>query len=192
MPTPARPLRRHSYAEYIALEAFSTVRHEYFAGEIYAMAGGTPDHAALAATVIRLLGNQLPPDCRVFTADLRVRIPATDLATYPDAAVICGPTVRAADDATAVVNPLVLVEVTSPSSEDYDRGNKLLHYQQLPSVQAILIVSHHQPWLTLHTRETDGWRVAEVHAGESLGIPCVAASIAVDDVYRNGLEDASR
>ncbi|HJS75279.1 MAG TPA: Uma2 family endonuclease, partial [Vicinamibacteria bacterium] len=84
----------YTYAEYLALEEFSSVRHEYLGGEIYAMAGGSPDHAALAAAFIRVIGTHLPPGCRAFTSDLRVRIPATGLSTYPDVAVICGPTER--------------------------------------------------------------------------------------------------
>src|SRR5205814_10176304 len=92
----------YTYAEYLSLEEESSIRHEYLDGEIYAMAGGSPDHAALAAVVIRLLGSEIPPGCRVFTSDLRVRIPATGLSTYPDAAIVCGRTTRAADDGLAV------------------------------------------------------------------------------------------
>jgi Uma2 family endonuclease len=79
------------------------------------MAGGSPDHAALAGAIIGALRAQLPPGCRVFTSDLRVRIAATGLSTYPDAAVVCGRTERAEDDGLAVTNPIVLIEVTSPS-----------------------------------------------------------------------------
>src|SRR5206468_3144793 len=109
MSTTARRLH-YTYAEYLALEAKSPIRHEYLAGEIYAMAGGSPDHAALAAAVIGLLAQRLPQGCRPFTSDLRIRIPATGLSTYPDAAVVCGRTERAGDDALAVINPIVLVE----------------------------------------------------------------------------------
>src|ERR1051326_683264 len=106
----------HTYAEYLSLEEQSSIRHEYLDGEIYAMGGGTPDHAALAAAVIGLLRTCLPPSCRVFTSDLRIRT-STGLSTYPDAAVVCGKTVRAGDDPIAVTNPCLLVEVTSPSTE---------------------------------------------------------------------------
>jgi Uma2 family endonuclease len=112
----------YTYAEYLALEEVSTIRHEYLGGEIYAMAGGSPDDAALAAALIGLLSRRLPTDCRVFTSDLRVRIVETGLSTYPDAAIVCGATERAPDDAMAVVSPILLVEVTSPSTEEYDRA----------------------------------------------------------------------
>jgi Uma2 family endonuclease len=88
----------YSYAEYLELEDDSSTRHEFLDGEINAMAGGTPDHAALAGAVIGILRAGLPPGCRVFTSDLRIRVPATGLSTYPDAAVAWGKTTRAADD----------------------------------------------------------------------------------------------
>ncbi len=179
----------HAYAQYVALEEESSIRHEYLDGEIYAMAGGSPDHAALAARIIQLIGPQIPPGCRVFTSDLRVRIPASGLSTYPDAAVICGRTLRASDDSLAVVNPMVLVEVTSDSTEYYDLGPKLEHYRQLPSVGYVLIVSHREPRLTLHRREEEGWIAIEARAGEAIALAGLSVRLAVDEVYRDGLED---
>lgn len=192
MPAMSQTVRRlhYTYAEYVALEDESSIRHEYLDGEIYAMAGGSPDHAALAAAVIGILRSQLQRGCRAFTSDLRVRVPSTGLATYPDAAVICGRTQRASDDPLAVVNPVLLVEVTSPSTEDYDRGEKLRHYKELPSVREVLIVSHRGPQLTLHRREEQGWSELSAAGGETLELLSVAARVAVDDVYREGLEDS--
>ncbi len=179
----------YTYAEYLAMEEASSVRHEYLDGEIYAMAGGSPDHAALAATLISVIRSQLPPGCRTFTSDLRVRIPATGLTTYPDAAVICGPTERAADDALAVVNPVVLVEVTSPSTEEYDRNEKLRNYKSLPSLREVLIASHREPHLTLHRREESGWSTLTAQGGGALTLSSVGVRVEVDEVYRDGLED---
>jgi Uma2 family endonuclease len=122
-----------------------------------------------------------------------VRIAQTGLTTYPDAAVICGRTQRAAEDPLAVVNPLLLVEITSPSTEDYDRGEKLRHYKSLPSVREVLIVSHHAPQLSLHRRgDGDEWTVATAGSGGSVELASVAARVAVDDLYRDGLEDSGR
>lgn len=189
MPTTARRVH-YTYAEYLSLEVEGSVRHEYLEGEIYAMAGGSPDHAALAAALIAILRSKLPPGCRVFTSDLRVRIPATGLSTYPDAAVVCGRTQRAPDDVLAVVNPQLLVQVTSPSTEEYDRGEKLRHYKHLPSLREVVIVSHREPRLTLHRREDGEWTVLEVAHGGIVGLASLAAEIAVNEVYRDGLEDA--
>jgi Uma2 family endonuclease len=182
----------YTYAEYLALEEESSIRHEYLDGEIYAMAGGTPDHAALAAAVLSILRAQHPRGCRAFSSDLRVRIPATGLTTYPDGTVVCGGTQRAPEDPVAVTNPLILVEVTSNSTEDYDRGEKLRQYQAIPSAKEILIVSHREPRITLHRRDERGWAVAEAVTGESVPLESIGGVMHVDDVYRDGLEDASR
>jgi Uma2 family endonuclease len=180
----------YTYGEYVNLEEESSIRHEYLDGEIYAMAGGTPDHAALAAAIIGLLRGAIPASCRVFTSDLRIRT-STGLSTYPAAAVVCGKTARAADDPIAVTNPCVLVEVTSPSTEDYDRGEKLRHYQSVPSVRDIVIVSHREALLTIHRRDnSDHWSTIEARTGDSVELASVTAQLTVEDIYRGGLEDA--
>jgi Uma2 family endonuclease len=176
---------RYTYEEYRRLEDESDVRHEYLDGEIYAMAGGTPEHAAKAGDIVGILRAQLPPGCRVFTSDLRVRVPASGLATYPDAAVICDGVLRADDDPIAAVNPVLLAEVTSPSTEDYDRGEKLAHYQKLASLREVLIASHREPRLTLHRRDGETWRTLSAGPGETLTLVSINGSIAVDEVYRD-------
>jgi Uma2 family endonuclease len=186
------PARRHryTYADYLALEATSSVRHEFFEGEIYAMAGGTPTHAALAAMIISLTGSRLPAGCRIYSSDLRIRVVESGMSTYPDVTVVCGPVARAADDPMAVINPTLLVEVTSPSTEDYDRGEKLTHYQRMPSVQEVLLVSHRSASLVLHRRSESGaWQAVEATAGQSVDLLSVGIRLQVDDVYRDGLED---
>ena len=187
------PVRRHrySYADYVTLEESSSVRHEFIDGEIYAMAGSTPTHAALAAAIIRLVGVQLPFGCRAYSSDLRVRIPETGLSTYPDVTIVCGKTTRATDDPVAVTNPVLVVEVTSSSTEDYDHGEKLTHYQRLPTVSEVLLVSHRRPALVLHRRGMDDrWSSIETVAGQTLDLASVGARLSVDEVYRDGLEDA--
>jgi Uma2 family endonuclease len=181
----------YTYAEYLALEEESPIRHEYLDGEIYAMAGGTPDHAALAAAVLSIIRAQLPRGCRAFTSDLRVRILSTGLTTYPDGAVVCGGTQRAPEDRVAVTNPIVLVEVTSNSSEEYDRGEKLRQYQAIPSAKEILIVSHREPRISVHRRDDRGWTSAEAVAGGLVSLESIGGVLSVDDVYREGLEDTA-
>jgi len=180
----------YTYREYLALEDESAVRHEYLDGEIYAMAGGTPDHAALAASVSGVLRQVLPPGCRTFSADLRIRIAATGLSTYPDVSVVCGRTQRAADDPMAVTNPVLIVEVTSPSTEDYDRGEKLRHSKSIPSVREIMLVSHRGPRITLHRRlDNDEWSLQEIVRGGTVELVSIAGQLRIDDIYRDALED---
>lgn len=156
----------HTYEEYLGVLEMSAVKLEYCDGEIYAMAGGTPAHADLAAAVIRLLGNALEEGCRVSSSDLKVRIEATDLSAFPDVTVACGERRFAAVDKNALVNPTLLVEVTSNSTEDYDRGEKLNHYKQCSSVSAVLIVSHRRRQVTVVERAGTGWQVREFRSGE--------------------------
>ena len=125
----------------------------------------------------------------MFTSDLRIRT-STGLTTYPDAAVVRGKTLRAGDDAIAVTNPCLLVEVTSPSTENYDRDEKPRHYKSLLSVREILIVSHREPRITLHRRETGGdWYLTEATAGGVIELASVAVKLVAGEVYRGGLED---
>jgi len=136
-------IRRHyTYREYIRLADEANVKLEFVAGELYAMAGGTPEHAALAANVSALLLLQLRGRrCRVHSSDLRVRVRATGLTTYPDVSVVCGEVEVDPEDASTALNPTVLVEILSPSTEDYDRGDRLDHYKQLASLREVVLVA---------------------------------------------------
>jgi Uma2 family endonuclease len=180
--TTARRLH-HSYEEYLAALEMSDVKLEYCDGEIYAMAGGTPAHADLAAAAIRLLGNSLLGRCRVSTSDLKVRIEATGLSTFPDASVVCGERELASIDRNAVTNPSLLVEVTSKSTEDYDRGEKLNHYKQCPSLQAVLFVSHRRPQVTVVSRSGAEWDTREYRRGERVEVPGLALEFSLDELY---------
>jgi Uma2 family endonuclease len=136
------------------------------------------------------MGNALLGRCRVSSSDLKVRVETTDLSTFPDVTVVCGERQLATMDRNAVTNPTLLVEVTSASTEDYDRGEKLRHYKSLPSVQEVLVISHRDAELTLHRRAEASWTTSTARRGESLELSSVAARIAVDDLYQSGLEDA--
>jgi len=180
--TTARRLH-HSYEEYLAALEVSDVKLEYCDGEIYAMAAGTPAHADLAAAAIRLLGTSLLGRGRVSTSDLKVRIEATGLSTFPDVSVVCGERELARIDRNAITNPTLLVEVTSKSTEDYDRGEKLKHYQQCPSLRAVLFVSHRCPQVTVVSRNGAGWDTHEYRRGERVEVPALALAFSLDELY---------
>jgi Uma2 family endonuclease len=180
--TTARRLH-HTYDEYLRALELSGVKLEFCEGEIYAMAGGTPAHAELAASVTRLLGNALLGRCRVASSDLKVRIEATDLSTFPDVTVICGERQTAAVDRNAITNPAVVVEVTSNSSEDYDHGEKLNHYKQCPSITAVLLVSHRRPKVTLIARIGTNWEQYEYRPGQQVIVETPSLSFSVEELY---------
>lgn len=177
----------HSYEDYLRTLELSQLKLEYLDGEIFALAGGTPAHADSSAAVIATLVRALGEQCRVSTSDLKVRIEATGLSTFPDAIVVCGKREVSTLDANAVVNPTLLVEVTSPSTEDYDRGEKLRHYKHLPSLEAVLFVSHRRSQITILERTIDGWTERDVNSGEQVTITTPACAFSIDDVYR-GIE----
>lgn len=180
--TTARCLH-HSYEDYLAALEMSDVKLEYCDGEIYAMAGGTPAHADLATAAIRLLSNALLGRCRVSTSDLKVRIEATGLSTFPDVSVVCGERELASIDRNAIVNPTLLVEVTSKSTEDYDRGEKLNHYKQCPSLRAVLFVSHRRSQVTVVSRNGASWDTLEYQEGASVAVPGLALEFSLDELY---------
>ena len=187
----ATQLPRYSLEEYLVLEEMSNVRHEYLDGHMYARTGGTPEHGALCAKLIALLSNALEGrPCRVFTSDVRVRVQATGLDTYPDASVVCGRIERDAADRNALTNPVVLAEVTSPTTESYDRGQKLDHYKRLPSLREVLIVSHGERRLEVWRRDGEGrWTAESYGPGSTARLVSVNAELPVDAVYRNPLPD---
>ncbi len=184
-----RRLHRYTYAEYVALERESPTKHEFLDGEIYAMAGGSEEHSALAAEVLRALGNALAlgdRPCRVHTSDLRIYVEAVGLATFPDGAVVCGPLEQHAPSPQATaLNPLVLLEVTSDSSEEYDTAGKLEMYRTIPSLRDYIVVSHRERRITVHHRDDRGeWstRLA-IRAGRVL-VDSAGATLVVDEIYR--------
>ena len=184
MATPAT-LHRYSFADYLALEEASNTKHEFLNGEIYGMAGGTPEHAALPVAVSAALLAQLRGGpCRVYSSDLRVRVLATGLTTYPDVAVVCGELEQDPESPTTVVNPRVVVEVLSDGTEAYDRGQKLDHYRRVPSLAAVVLVSHRTPTIEVWERIPEGaWHRREFGVGQAAEIEALPASLLVDELY---------
>jgi Uma2 family endonuclease len=181
---PAR-LARYTYDEYRCFEEATDTKHEYLDGQILAMAGGTPEHAALSAAMIGLLERELAGgSCYPFSLDLRVRVRATGLATYPDVTVICGDLERDPQDTNAAVNPTLLVEVLSSSTEEYDRGEKSAHYRRIPSLREYLLISHRERCIDRWWRQGTGeWEVQSAGAGEILHLSALGIDLEVDAIY---------
>ena len=178
------PHHLFSYAEYLEREQQSGMKHEWCGGQIFAMAGGTPEHARLAARMIAaLVALALPRGCEVFGSDLKIRIAATGLATYADCAVVCDTPVRDVDDPNAVVNPKLVVEVLSPSTEAYDRGEKLWHYQQVPSMAAVILVSQDARRIEVLRRDESGaWSRSVAEGTIEVEIPALGR-VRLDAIY---------
>jgi Uma2 family endonuclease len=183
---PAHRRHRYTYADYVAVERESQTKHEFLDGEIYAMAGGSEEHSALAAEVLRALGNAVGTrPCRVHTSDLRIYVEAVGLATFPDGSVICGSLEQhPPSPAATALNPTVLLEVTSDSSEEYDLVTKLESYRSIPSLRDYIIVSHRERRITVHSRVGGGWSPRIAKAGGRVGVSALDVALMVDDVYR--------
>jgi Uma2 family endonuclease len=183
MSTALRP--RHTLAEYVELEDGSIgVKHEYVGGEIFAMSGGTPEHAALTNALVLLIGSHLRGTaCRTYSSDLRIAIEAADVYTYADVSVVCDPIRRHPTSLTHVTNPRILVEVLSPSTERYDREQKRLYYQQIPSLQEYLLVSQDRRRIEVFARQGDDWQLSTHESGSTATLSSIEYSLDVDAVY---------
>ena len=179
---------RHSYTlrDYLEVEEVSVVRHELIDGEIVAMAGGTPEHAALASAIPALLGPQLSgQSCRTYSADLRIRVRATGLATYADASVVCDPVLRDPSSPSHVVNPKVIFEVLSPSTEFYDRGEKREHYQQIDALREYVLLAQNTPRVESWSRSSasGAWSYAVYGLGEVVDLRSIGCRLHLTELY---------
>ncbi len=180
----ASPLRSMTVEEYFRFEEDSPTRHEYIAGEVYAMSGATVRHNLIAGTIFGLLLDAEVNPCRVFMNDMRVEV-AGDRYYYPDVVVICSPI---AEFDVVARGPCVVVEVTSPSTARIDRGEKLEAYRRIPTLRAYLVVDHRRRRVERHWRNapSDEW-VREEIAGEAqmaVTVPCLDVSLTLDAIYR--------
>jgi Uma2 family endonuclease len=185
-------IARMSYADYLAFEAASDTRHGYLNGEVFAMAGGTITHGALAMAVGTALSNALRDRaCRVLSSDVRVRSKATGLTTYADVTVVCDKIEVDDDDPHGVLNPRLIVEVLSESTEAYDRGAKAAHYRRIASLREYVLVGQGEPLIEVYRRNERGkWELAvEARRGELAELTACGAPIQldVDAIYRDPL-----
>ncbi|HEV8244153.1 MAG TPA: Uma2 family endonuclease [Polyangiaceae bacterium] len=173
-------------AEYLALESAGVAKHEFVDGAILVMAGATPPHNALAVNVtVALAGLARAKKCLVLNSDQRVHVPATGIYVYPDVTVAWGERRYKNDNPPSLLNPTLLVEVTSDSSEDYDRGSKFLHYQAIESLREYVIVSHRERRIDHHRRLDSGQWLATPYLGDEANVELAApgGTVRLADVY---------
>lgn len=184
------PHYRNSYEHYLDFEYSAREKHEYINGDIIVMAGGSPMHAAITMNVGAALNTQLrDKPCRVYSSDLKIRIEAYNVATYPDLSVVCGPLEldKIDDKGHTILNPIVVVEVLSPSTAVYDCNEKLEYYQQIPSLREIVHVDFAQRRIAIWRRWFDvGWRMDEITSGEGT-LESIGCTLSIDEIYRDEL-----
>lgn len=171
-------------AQYEEWESRQTVRHEFYRGEVFSQADGTRRHSQIGSNSLRVIGNQLMGrDCIAHGSDMRISIEATGYQAYPDVSVVCPPIEGSSDN--VISNPVLIVEVLSPSTADFDRGGKFGHYRQIPSLKEYLIFWQDEPRVEQHTRTAEGnWLLRELAGMDVvLFLYSLAANLPLSEVY---------
>ncbi|MEZ4301600.1 MAG: Uma2 family endonuclease [Polyangiaceae bacterium] len=177
--------------EYLAFERAAEQKHEYADGEIFAMSGGTFEHSAVAGNIIGELRSLLfERACSVLTSDMRIHIPAKGRYVYPDASVVCERPRFLDDQRDTLLNPQVIVEVLSDSTEGYDRGDKFDQYRTITAFRVYVLASPKAPHIEVFSRQPDDSWVLRVYGpGQRAALPGLDVSLEVDRVYRGVLSE---
>jgi Uma2 family endonuclease len=172
--------------EYLTLERKAEFKSEYLDGVVYALAGASKRHNLVVANIIITLGGQLKGrPCRVYPSDLKVRVPNSQRFFYPDVSVVCGDDEFADDEQDIILNPTLIVEVSSETTAAFDRGKKFLSYQQIGALQEYLLVSQDEILVEGYARQgNDTWLYTKVTGLEGkLILPSIESELALRDVY---------
>ncbi len=181
----ALPKQTYTPEEYLALERKASARSEYINGQIYAMAGASREHNLIAlnfASDIRIQLRKKP--CETYVADMRVRVEATNLYTYPDIVVVCGKPNFADDVFDTLLNPTVIIEILSYSTASYDRESKFHHYRRLPSLQEYILVHQEKAAIEHYALEDSRWTLVDIIGLEKkLQLTSIDCEINLQDIY---------
>ncbi|MSU78045.1 MAG: Uma2 family endonuclease [Gemmataceae bacterium] len=173
--------------EYLARERKAEFKSEFYRGEMFAMAGASWEHTSVKDNVARYAGNQLDDGpCRVRTSDLRVKVDATGLYTYPDVIIVCDEPQFEDGVFDTLLNPLALMEVLSDSTEKFDRGTKAGHYRRIPSLKEYILIAQDEPLVERYVRQPDdSWLLTEFRGpAQTLTLASVPVKLALADIYR--------
>jgi Uma2 family endonuclease len=172
--------------QYLEYERNADHKHEYLNGEIFAMVGATESHNLIVANLIRELGNQLKKQpCKVYPTDMRVKVSPTGLYTYPDVVVVCGAAQFEDNRKDTLLNPLLIIEVLSDSTEAYDRGLKFEHYRRIESLAEYVLIAQNRCHLESYRRQPDNqWLLTETSDFEScFRLTSVNCELVMAEVY---------
>ena len=176
-----------SLEEYLEFDYNAEGRYEYFDGEVFEMSGGSPEHSLLGSQIGRLLGNQLVhKGCLVYNSDAKIKVPAMPPYHYADVSALCGkPIYEQLKNQRLLVNPSLIVEILSPSTEKYDRASKFKAYKSIESLREYLLVWQDEKFLMLLTRHNEKfWFQTEYGAGDILRLESVDCELKVDEIYQ--------
>lgn len=181
-----QPIPYLSEEAYLAIEESSTAKHEYFRGAMYAMSGGSSNHAKIQVALLRRIDARLDGrNCTTYGSDMRVRVADSGLYTYPDVAVVCGDAKFLTPAENTLLNPVVIVEVLSPSTEAYDRGNKFHCYESLPSLKHYVLVSSTSAVVDVLSLTANGrWEIRTyMTIEESIELDAIGVVLPMAEIY---------
>ncbi len=182
----AQPKKILTAGEYLALERKASFKSEYYRGEMFAMAGASDPHNLIVSNIIRMLGNQvLERDCFVYPGDMRVKVNALGKYTYPDVMVVCGKKAFDDEQQDTLLNPVLIIEVLSETTEAYDRGKKFEHYQYIYALGEYLLIAQDTCRMEQYFRQSGrDWRYSEFHAlADIVKLETINCELALKDVY---------
>lgn len=181
----ALPCQRMTPAEYLAFERASDIRHEYFNGEVYDMSGASRRHNLIQVGISASLFQQTQGrPCEVYGSDMRVKVSATGLYTYPDVSIVCGEPELEDSHLDTLLNPTILIEVISPSTEGYDRGRKSEQYRRIASLQEYLLVTQDRPYVEQYWRQTQGWLFQDIAGLDTqISLSSIACTLLLGSIY---------
>jgi Uma2 family endonuclease len=172
--------------EYLEMERESPTKHMYLDGEIVAMSGASLAHNDIAANLLRDIGSFLKgKPCKIRPSDLRISVPSANSYTYPDATIICGKPEMTDNKFDTATNPAVIFEILSGSTKEYDRGNKFLYYQRIPSLKEYILIDSFKKYAVIYTRQSpDLWKIETFEDNNSiLPIKTIDYKLSFDDLY---------
>lgn len=186
MALPVTEKRRYMAEEYLRLERQAEFRSEFVDGEIFALAGASEPRNLISTDLTVVLGSQLRgKPCKLYSSDMRVQLAASKRYTYPDTIVICGEAEFIDDKRDTLTNPTLLIEILSPFTEGYDRGDKFAQYRKLNSLQTYVLVSQDEPLLEVFERQEGGrWLLSEYGGLEAVApLPSISCELPLKEVY---------
>ena len=182
----AQPKPAYSVEAYLEIERAGPHKHEYYRGEIFALAGSSEAHNLILANILTALNVQLRKrPCRVYPSDMRLKIPQTGLYTYPDISVVCGTPQFDDSRRDTLLNPVMIIEILSPSTERYDRGKKFQNYRTVATLQEYVLVSQDDYHIEHYTKQNDeDWLLRSFDGiNATLQLKAIDCTLSLENVY---------
>jgi Uma2 family endonuclease len=184
-----QPQRYYTLEEYLALEQTSEARYEYWQGEVFAMSGASPAHVQIQINLITLLRTQLRGrPCRIFSSDMRLKVPSRPPYRYPDLSALCGePRFELIGGLEVLTNPTLIVEILSPTTEAFDRGDKFTYYKSVPSFSEYLLIAQHRPHVGQYIKQSaEVWSYRECNEiSATLYVPSLECLLMLTELYQD-------